>query len=312
MSIRIGRREALARVARLTAGTCGLCLSGGLLSQLYGCYRAPGTARDQLIFFSEDKEIQMGLSAYRDVLKQFPLSTNPEVNSMVRRVGERIAAVANRPDYEWEFAVIQDDKIINAFCLPGGKVAFFTGILKKTENEAGVATVMGHEVTHAIQRHGVERMSRGILEQVAQVGALAGAAAGKLNPQAAIGLLSAYGVGVSLPFDRAQETEADKIGLRLMAEAGYDPHEAVAFWERMSGCPRNMIGKLCFRSGAGIPEFLSTHPSDENRIRNIERWIPEVMKHYNPVVPPPSVPQPSPKKPVAPDPNSANNGRGLG
>ena len=197
MSIRIGRREALARVARLTAGTCGLCLSGGLLSQLYGCYRAPGTARDQLIFFSEDKEIQMGLSAYRDVLKQFPLSTNPEVNSMVRRVGERIAAVANRPDYEWEFAVIQDDKIINAFCLPGGKVAFFTGILKKTENEAGVATVMGHEVTHAIQRHGVERMSRGILEQVAQVGALAGAAAGKLNPQAAIGLLSAYGVGVS-------------------------------------------------------------------------------------------------------------------
>jgi len=312
MSIRIGRREALARVARLTAGTCGLCLSGGLLSQLYGCYRAPGTARDQLIFFSEDREIQMGLSAYRDVLKQFPLSTNPEVNSMVRRVGERIAAVANRPDYEWEFAVIQDDKIINAFCLPGGKVAFFTGILKKTENEAGVATVMGHEVTHAIQRHGVERMSRGILEQVAQVGALAGAAAGKLNPQAAIGLLSAYGVGVSLPFDRAQETEADKIGLRLMAEAGYDPHEAVAFWERMSGCPRNMIGKLCFRSGAGIPEFLSTHPSDENRIRNIERWIPEVMKHYNPVAPPPSVPQPSPKKPVAPDPNSADNGRGLG
>jgi metalloendopeptidase OMA1, mitochondrial len=265
-----------------------------------------------LIFFSEDKEIQMGLGAYRDVLKQFPLSTNPEVNSMVRRVGERIAAVANRPDYEWEFAVIQDDKIINAFCLPGGKVAFFTGILKKTENEAGVATVMGHEVTHAIQRHGVERMSRGILEQVAQVGALAGAAAGKLNPQAAIGLLSAYGVGVSLPFDRAQETEADKIGLRLMAEAGYDPHEAVAFWERMSGCPRNMIGKLCFRSGAGIPEFLSTHPSDENRIRNIERWIPEVMKHYNPVAPPPSVPQPSPKKPVAPDPNSADNGRGLG
>jgi len=312
MSIRIGRREALARVARLTAGTCGLCLSGGFLSQLYGCYRAPGTARDQLIFFSEDKEIQMGLGAYRDVLKQFPLSTNPEVTSMVRRVGERIAAVANRPDYEWEFAVIQDDKIINAFCLPGGKVAFFTGILKKTENEAGVATVMGHEVTHAIQRHGVERMSRGILEQVAQVGALAGAAAGKLNPQAAIGLLSAYGVGVSLPFDRAQETEADKIGLRLMAEAGYDPHEAVAFWERMSGCPRNMIGKLCFRSGAGIPEFLSTHPSDENRIRNIERWIPEVMKHYNPVAPPPSVPQPSPKKPVAPDPNSADNGRGLG
>ena len=312
MSVGIGRREALARVARLTAGTCGLCLSGGLLAQLSGCYKAPGTARDQLIFFSEDTEMKMGRSAYRDVLKQFPLSTNPEVNAMVRRVGERIAAVANRPDYEWEFAVIQDDKIINAFCLPGGKVAFFTGILKKTENEAGVATVMGHEVTHAIQRHGVERISRGILEQVAQVGALAGAAAGVVNPQAAIGLLSAYGVGVSLPFNRAQETEADYIGLRLMAEAGYDPHEAVGFWERMSGCPRNMIGKLCFRSGAGIPEFLSTHPSDENRIKNMQRWIPELRKHYNPVAPPPSVPQPSPKKPVAPDPNSADYGRGLG
>src|SRR5438105_9723027 len=236
----------------------------------------------------------MGLGAYRDVLKQFPLSTNPEVTSMVRRVGERIAAVANRPDYEWEFAVIQDDKIINAFCLPGGKVAFFTGILKKTENEAGVATVMGHEVTHAIQRHGVERMSRGILEQVAQVGALAGAAAGKLNPQAAIGLLSAYGVGVSLPFDRAQETEADKIGLRLMAEAGYDPHEAVAFWERISGCPRNMIGKLCFRSGAGVPEFLSTHPSEETRIKNLERWIPEAMRYYD--TPPAAPPSAEPPK----------------
>jgi metalloendopeptidase OMA1, mitochondrial len=168
---------------------------------------------------------------------------------------------------------------------------------------------MGHEVTHAIQRHGVERMSRGILEQVAQVGALAGAATGHVNPQVAIGLLSAYGVGVSLPFNRAQETEADKIGLRLMAEAGYDPHEAVGFWERMSGCPRNMIGKLCFRSGAGIPEFLSTHPSDENRIKNIERWIPEVLKRYNPSAPPPSNgPSPSPVKPVTPSPNTAGYG----
>ena len=308
MNHAIGRREALARVARLTASACGLCLSSGVLSQLYGCYKAPGTARDQLIFFSEDTEMSMGLSAYRDVLKQFRLSTNAEINAMVRRVGERIAAVANRPDYDWEFAVIQDDKIINAFCLPGGKVAFFTGILKKTENEAGVATVMGHEVTHAIQRHGVERISRGIIEQVAQVGALAGAATGKVNPQVAVGLLSAYGVGVSLPFNRAQETEADKIGLRLMAEAGYDPHEALAFWERMSGCPRNMIGKLCFRSGAGIPEFLSTHPSDENRIKNMELWIPEARKYYRPAAPPPSTNPPTPVHPVTPSTNSTKYG----
>jgi predicted Zn-dependent protease len=277
----IGRRDALARVLWLTAGTCGLCFSGGLLSTLASCRRAPVTGRDQLIFFSPEKEAQMGLAAYRDVLKQFPLSTNVETNAMIRRVGERIAAAANRPDYDWEFAVIQDDKIVNAFCLPGGKVAFFTGILKHTQNEAGVATVMGHEATHAIQRHGVERISRGIIEQVAQVGAIAGAATGHVDPRVIGGVLSAYGVGVSLPFNRTQESEADYIGLRLMAQAGYDPHEAVAFWERMSGCPRNMIGKLCFRSGAGIPEFLSTHPSEETRIKNIERWIPEMMKYYS-------------------------------
>jgi metalloendopeptidase OMA1, mitochondrial len=278
----IDRREALARVLRLTAGTCGLCLTGGLLDILAGCQRAPTTTRDQMIFFSEDTEKSMGLSAYRDVLKQFRLSTNPDTNAMIRRVGDRIAAAANRPDYDWEFAVIQDDKIVNAFCLPGGKVAFFTGILKHTQNESGVATVMGHEVTHAIQRHGVERISRGIVEQIAQVGAIAGAATGHADPRIIGGVLSAYGVGVSLPFNRAQESEADFIGLRLMAQAGYDPHEAIAFWERMSGCPKNMIGKLCFRSGAGVPEFLSTHPSEETRIKNIENWIPQMMKYYQP------------------------------
>jgi len=287
----IGRREALAKALRLTAGLCGVCLTGGLLDLLTGCTRAPITGREQLIFFSEETENKMGIDAYRDVLRQFPLSTNPEANAMIRRVGERVAAAANKPSYDWEFALIQDDKIINAFCLPGGKVAFFTGILKHTQNETGVATVMGHEVTHAIQRHGVERISRGILEQIAQFGAIAGAATGKVDPRAVQGVLMAYGVNASLPFNRAQESEADYIGLRLMAQAGYDPHEAVAFWERMSGCPRNMIGKLCFRSGAGVPEFLSTHPSEETRIKNIERWIPEAMHYYNP---PPDAPPAAP------------------
>ena len=287
----IGRREALAKALRLTAGLCGVCLTGGLLDLLTGCTRAPITGREQLIFFSEETENKMGIDAYRDVLRQFPLSTNPEANAMIRRVGERIAAAANKPSYDWEFALIQDDKIINAFCLPGGKVAFFTGILKHTQNEAGVATVMGHEVTHAIQRHGVERISRGIIEQIAQFGAIAGAATGKVDPRAVQGVLMAYGVNASLPFNRAQESEADYIGLRLMAQAGYDPHEAIAFWERMSGCPRNMIGKLCFRSGAGVPEFLSTHPSEETRIKNIERWIPEAMHYYNP---PPDAPPAAP------------------
>ncbi len=290
----IGRRDALAKALRLTAGLCGVCLTGSLLDLLTGCTRAPVTGREQLIFYSEEKERELGIEAYRDVLRQFPLSTNPEVNAMIRRVGERIAAAANKPSYDWEFAVIQDDKIVNAFCLPGGKVAFFTGILKHTQNEAGIATVMGHEVAHALQRHGVERISRGLLEQIAQVGAIAGSAIGRVDPRAVQGVLMAYGVNASLPFSRAQESEADYIGLRLMAQAGYDPHEAIALWERMSGCPRNMIGKLCFRSGAGVPEFLSTHPSEETRIKNIEHWIPEAMHYYNP--PPDAPPTTSPPK----------------
>jgi predicted Zn-dependent protease len=247
---------------------------------LSGCYRAPGTARDQVIFFSEEKELQLGLSAFREVLRAAPLSDNAEVNELVHRVGRNIADAANKPEYQWEFAVIQDDKMVNAFALPGGKVAIFTGILQHTKDDAGLATVMGHEVAHALQRHGVERMSRSILDQIAQLGALGAAATGKANPGAIQGLLGAYGVNVSLPFNRKQESEADFIGLRLMAQAGYDPREAVPFWERMSGCPRQMIGKLCFRSQQAVPEFLSTHPSDLTRINQIEAWLPEALQYY--------------------------------
>jgi predicted Zn-dependent protease len=254
----------------------------GLLSTLAGCYKAPGTARDQLIFFSQEKEMAMGVKAFREVLRQARLNENPELNEMVHRVGERIAVAANKPEYHWEFAVIQDDRIINAFALPGGKVAVFTGLLKYTQTEAGLATVMGHEVAHALQRHGAERISRGILETIGQLGALAGAATGGIDPGVAMGAMSAYGIGVSLPFNRRQESEADYIGLRLMAQAGYDPREAVPFWERMSGCPKNMIGKLCFRSQAAIPEFLSTHPSDVTRINQIEQWTPDALRFYHP------------------------------
>jgi len=249
---------------------------------MIGCVRAPGTARDQIIFISEEKEIALGVSAFRDVLRHARLNANPEINAMVNRVGRRIAAVANKPEYHWEFAVIQDDKQVNAFALPGGKVAIFTGILKHTKTEAGLATVMAHEVAHALQRHGAERMSRGILEQVAQVGAIAGAATGTVDPQLALGAMSAYGVGVTLPHNRRQESEADYIGLQLMAKAGYDPREAIGFWERMSGCPKQMIGRFCFRSNAAIPEFLSTHPSDVTRIKQIEGWIDDAMQYYKP------------------------------
>ncbi len=244
------------------------------------CQKAPITGRDQLLFYSEEKEIEMGLSAFRGFLRQAPLSDDPKILALVNRVGDQIAAVADKPDYDWEFAVIQEDRVPNAFALPGGKVAVFTGILKYTKDEDGLATVIGHEVAHALQRHGNERVSRSWIEQALQIGAIAAAATGGVDPGFSQGLLSAYGVGVSLPFNRLQESEADTVGLLLMAKAGYDPRASVDFWERMNGCPRRWIGKLCFRSGAGVPEFLSTHPSDETRIKHLERLIDRAMPYY--------------------------------
>jgi predicted Zn-dependent protease len=266
-----------------------------------GCYRAPGTAREQLIFLSPEKEIEMGVRAFREILRSAPLSMNPEVNDLVHRVGRRIADAANRPDYLWEFAVIEDSRTVNAFALPGGKVAVYTGILPITKTEAGLATVMGHEVAHVLQRHGAERMSRGLLEQLAQLGTIAAAATGAIDPGVMLGIQSAYGIAVSLPFSRKQESEADYIGLQLMAKAGYDPREAVSFWERMSGCPRKMIGTLCFRSASAIPEFLSTHPSDVTRINQIEAWLPMALRYYHPIPDPGQPPiTDSPPKPYRP------------
>lgn len=281
----IGRRAALYCGARGLFGLWAMLGVGsaiGALGSLAGCYKAPGTAREQFIFLSPEKEIEMGVRAFREILRSAPLSTNPEVNDLVHRVGRRIADAANKPEYLWEFAVIEDPRTINAFCLPGGKVAVFTGILPITKTEAGLATVMGHEVAHALQRHGAERISRGVLEQIAQLGTMAAAAAGAMDPGVMQGIQSAYGIGVSLPFNRKQESEADYIGLQLMAKAGYDPREAVPFWERMSGCPRKMIGTLCFRSASSIPEFLSTHPSDITRINQIEAWLPNALQYYRP------------------------------
>ncbi len=228
---------------------------------LTGCVKAPGTERDQRIFISEEKEISLGVSAFRDVLRQARLNANPEINTMVNRVGRRIAKVANKPNYHWEFVVIQDDDRVDAFALPGGKVAVFTGILKYTQDEAGLATVMGRLIAHLLQRHGAERMSRGVLKQIAQARDIGGAKSEGIDPQEA--LVSMYGGEES--FTRRQESEADYIGLRLMAQAGYDPREAVGFHKRM----------------AGVPEY--SHFSSDKRIKQIEAWIPEAMQFYNAV-----------------------------
>jgi len=192
---------------------------------------------------------------------------------MIQRVGKRIAAVADRPDYRWEFTLIQDDKMVNAFALPGGKVAVYTGILPVAESEAGLAAVMSHEVAHAIARHGGERMTTGLLAQMGMTALNVGLAVKGEDPETIRAFNTAYGLGaqfgVLLPFSRNQESEADHIGLILMARAGYDPKEALGFWQRMAETKK-----------AAAPEWLTTHPGDATRIRQLRALLPEAEKEY--------------------------------
>jgi predicted Zn-dependent protease len=238
-----------------------------LTVMLLACQTVPVTGRQQLILVSAQEENRLGISAYREVLKEERMSRDPQLNALVRRVGERIAAVAERPDFDWEFRVIDKD-VANAFALPGGKVAVYTGILPYTETEAGLAVVMGHEVAHALARHGGERMSRTIIAQLGLAAVQAGLQTS--NPAVVQGIGLAYGVGVELPFNRSQESEADHIGLILMAKAGYDPRQAIPFWQRMEAGQRQ----------GGPPEFLSTHPSGETRQAQLREWLPEALRYY--------------------------------
>jgi predicted Zn-dependent protease len=239
---------------------------------LAGCQTVEYTGRSQVNLISESQEKQLGTEAYQDILKKTPLSKRSDWQAQLQRVGQRIAAAAAKPDYQWEFKVLQG-KEVNAFCLPGGKVAFWEGIMPIAQDDNGVAVVMGHEVAHALARHGAERMSQAIGTQL--IGQILTAGVGLSNPAFAEDFAKLYGlgtsVGVILPWGRAQESEADRIGLILMAKAGYDPSAAVAFWERMSKV----------QQGAKPPEFLSTHPSDAARINQIKQWLPEAQQYYN-------------------------------
>jgi predicted Zn-dependent protease len=235
------------------------------------CATVPVTGRKSLILIPEGQELALGADAYNQVLSESELVTSGDDLEMVRRAGRRIAAVSHRPDYEWEFNLIREDQA-NAFCLPGGKVAVYTGILPITQTEAGLAVVMAHEIAHAIARHGGERMTDQLAFQLGGVG-LDALLRNKSEKTRTL-LLTAYGVGgtvgVLLPFGRKQESEADHIGLVYMAKAGYDPREAASFWQRMDES-----------SGGGAPpEWLSTHPSHDTRIQDINQWLPEAMKHY--------------------------------
>ena len=238
------------------------------------CQSVPYTGRSHLILVSSSEEIQMGEQAYRDTLKKSKLSMDQEALETIRRVGLRIAKAADRPDFRWEFNLIDDDKTINAWCLPGGKVAFYTGILPITLGEDGIAVVMGHEVAHALARHGSERMSQGMIANAGERVAGILLAGSSFLTQEVFG--QAYGLGVGLgvmlPFSRKQESEADHIGLILMAKAGYDPSEAVQFWKRMQ--------KAMGGSGSPMAEFLRTHPNDEKRQRQIQAWLADIKEKY--------------------------------
>ena len=249
---------------------------------LFSCATVPITERRAIHLVSDEEMNTLSLQEYTKVIQQSKLSHNSVEAQMVKNVGSRIARATEDflkekgmaediRTYKWEFNLIDDPKTVNAWCMPGGKVAVYTGILPVTKDETGLAVVMGHEIAHAVAKHGNERMSQGLL---AQLGGVALSVALSTQPAAATDLfLSAYGmgtqVGVLLPYSRVQEAEADKIGLALMAKAGYDPKEAVPFWKRMNE-----------KGGSRPPEFLSTHPAPETRIREIEAFLPEAMKYY--------------------------------
>ena len=239
----------------------GVALALTLALGLAACVSAPETGRSQLILVSDAEVNQMGLEAYRQIKTEQRISRDSRFTGPVNDAGWRIAGVSNRPDYDWEFTVFVNDEP-NAFALPGGKVGVYTGMFDVAQNEDQLAAVMAHEVGHAIARHSAERLSTQALVQ-AGVGVIGGSSAG------ANVLAQAATLGVILPFSRTQESEADEIGLKLMARAGYDPRAAVALWQNFIAYGRSRT-----------PEFLSTHPSPETRIARLQQLMPEALAEY--------------------------------
>jgi predicted Zn-dependent protease len=240
---------------------------------LSACATAPYTQRSQLILISASEENRLGVQAFQQVLAKEKVTRDPVLQGVVDRIGWRVATAANRPDFQWQFVVIDNEKTANAFALPGGKVAVYTGIFPVSKTEGGLAAVMAHEVAHVLARHGGERLSQGLLAQMGGVAVQVGMAGS--DPGVVQGVMAAYGlganVGVLLPYSRLQESEADRIGLILMAQAGYDPREAVHLWERMAQQDRNRP-----------PEFFSTHPSAGTRIQDLQRSMPNALTYYRP------------------------------
>lgn len=247
-----------------------ILLLGLIVAVFIACSKTPYTNRKQMVMFSPQQELQMGYQSAQEILKTERISNDRRINALVQRVGQKIARAAAQPGYKWQFFVIEKD-MLNAFCLPGGKVFVYTGLFKAVQNEDQLAVVMGHEIAHAIARHGAERMS------MIQLGRMGKEIASKTlgGGKYAQVINQAYGAGETygmvLPFSRKFEYEADEIGLYLMTKAGYDPYQAVKFWDNM---------RKLKQGTRNPPEFLSTHPADINRIRKISSLIPKALKHY--------------------------------
>ena len=238
----------------------------------FGCATNPLSGKNTMAFVSNRTLFPTAFSQYYEFLRENTVITNTTESDMVVRIGKNIAEAAQKwltaegspnylNDYRWEYNLVSDDAV-NAWCMPGGKIVVYTGILPVTQTETGLAVVMGHEVAHALLNHGQQRMSASVLQQL-------GAAALSIMTDSDL-IMAAYGVGSALfgtlPFSRSHESEADHYGLILMAIAGYDPGEAVPFWRRMAAM------------GGGNIEFLSTHPSSSTRINQLTRWTPEARQ----------------------------------
>jgi len=261
----------------------GLLLSLGLV--LAGCASAPYTGRKQMLMVSQEQELALGYQAFQQMKGRSRPASDPALQETARRVGERIARAAARPDFRWEFVVFENDRVANAFCLPGGKVGIYTGLFKYVQSDADLAAIMAHEAAHVLARHAGERVSQSMLAQVGGMALNVGLGAAGVNPLAGQATMLGYGlgsqVGVLLPYSRLQESEADRIGLILMAKAGYDPELALRFWERFATAKKDKTA---------MPQFLSSHPSDAERIKDMRASLQEARRYYvaQEPAPPPS------------------------
>ena len=264
----------------------GVLLKGTVLilymGMIWQCSTVPITGRKQVNLLPESEMVSMGISSYQAFLDTTAAVTRGIEQALVKKVGRKIAAAVenflreNKLNdrlryFDWEFHLV-DNEVPNAWCMPGGKVVFYTGILPYCRDEKGIAVVMGHEIAHAVARHGNERMSQALLVQTG--GVVLSVAIDQKPEETRQWFMAAYGItsslGVILPYSRVHETEADRLGMIFMAMAGYNPESAIDFWERMAAA-----------GSQKLPEFLSTHPSDEKRIRDMKAFLPKAMKYQS-------------------------------